>query len=94
MQSSERSKRQKYNMWGKEDEEAFLRLFEKFGKEFKKYEEFFPNRSYNQIRCFYRNYVMRQQRQFFEEERPKATGSNVKLEVLNFIVMEDLDLEL
>ena len=88
----QRSKRQKYIMWSKEDEELFLKLLQRYGKDFKKYEDHFPNRSYNQIRCFYRNYNMRQQRDGFQEPSQKTAKPEKKEQMLKFIALEDLDI--
>ena len=79
-------------MWSKEDEELFLKLLQRYGKDFKKYEGHFPNRSYNQIRCFYRNYNMRQQRDGFQASSLKAAKPEKKEQALEFIALEDFNI--
>ncbi|CAL6004669.1 Conserved_hypothetical protein [Hexamita inflata] len=52
---SEAAKKRENAHWSDEEKQLFYELYQKHKKQFRMYEQHFPNRSYNQIKCFYYN---------------------------------------
>ena len=49
--------------WTHEESVLYQQLTFRFGKDYKKYEEYFPQRTYNQIKSQFHNYKNKQEKQ-------------------------------
>ena len=58
-----------WNSWTEREKKQFERLYASFGKDFERYECFFPGRTAKQIQCFYYNCVNRNREEAQRKQR-------------------------